>query len=169
MPETWLRFNCCYWATGRGVLNISSTVDTCSPEQPFWSKKNEWLSYVSALIIMLSFSDTERILERPSHIWLLCHKNVKETSQPDHSHSGCHTPNTRDLECWDQSPFTSRAAPVIQWIPVWPPSHPLTHSHQAPSLLHSQHSNTKPAQLVPQSWYLHEGAQRTHKLLSLLS
>lgn len=107
-------------AIGGEVLNISSTVDTCSPEQPFWSKKNEWLSYVSALIITLSFSDTERILEHPSHIWLLCHKSVKETSQPDHSHSGCHTPNTRDFECWDQSPFTSRAAPVIQWIPVWP-------------------------------------------------
>lgn len=163
MPGTQLRFNCCYWATWRRVFKclvncwhlltwVTILVENC-----------ERFNSIPALIIVFSFSDTEkRVLEHPSCILLLCHKSVKETSQHDHSCSGCQTLNTRLFECWDQSPFTSWAAPVVGRVPVWVPTCP---AHTQTRLPHrSIHGAGTEKHL---SWHFQGGAwTRAHGLLS---
>lgn len=116
---------------------------------------------------MLSFSDTgRRVPEHPSCIWLLCHKSVKETSQPDlNSCSGCHTPNTRAFECWDQNPFTSWAAPLVQWSHL---THCTPHSHTHTRLPHpSAHSAEEPK--ISTCGPLSSHSPRQHKLFLLPS
>lgn len=154
MPGTQLRFNCCYWATWRRVFKclvncwhlltwVTILVENC-----------ERFNSIPALIIVFSFSDTEkRVLEHPSCILLLCHKSVKETSQHDHSCSGWQTLNTRLFECWDQCPFTSWAAPVVGRVPVWVPTCPAHTQTRLPH--HSIHGAGTEKHL---SWHFQGGA-----------
>lgn len=121
MPGTQLRFNCCYWATWRRVFKclvncwhlltwVTILVENC-----------ERFNSIPALIIVFSFSDTEkRVLEHPSCILLLCHKVLRKLpsmtihalagrlSTPDSLSAGTKAPSPRGQLQWsDVSPFES--------------------------------------------------------------